>query len=437
MKKVLSAIHLLILLAVCLIGIIECLYGVFQLIGICQRVNPIYPLTGHFSNPGPYGGFIAMVLSVAVPLYFKSALFEKRLVSNLSAIVSFVTIVIGFFVLFSTFSRAAWLSLFVSLSIFAFWEKGLRHWIERHKLPSIFLLVVICILISVTFILKKDSAIGRLHIWNIELRAMRQAPLTGYGRGTVLGVYGEMQAAYFEEGERPKIITKVAGCPEYAFNEYFKIGIESGIPAMLGVFVILLLFVLVLLRLMTPLAYLLVSLSVFAFFSYPFESIHCPTENELEWEDAKELMDIGLYDEAVASLEPLYDVFSDNFRYLYDYGYSLYRCQNFSRSVEVLGKGASISSDPMFNVIIGRCYESVGLYNDAEREYMHAHFMVPQRLYPLILLMRMHTGLGNNQQALNYAYEILSQDINRNHPIMLSFQDEASSFVDSMSKHSY
>lgn len=49
------------------------------------------------------------------------------------------------------------------------------------------------------FLMKKDSAIGRFHIWHIELRAIMEKPWTGYGRNRVLGVYGETQADFFSQ----------------------------------------------------------------------------------------------------------------------------------------------------------------------------------------------------------------------------------------------
>ena len=271
-----------------------------------------------------------------------------------------------------------------------------------------------------------------LTIWDMELRAIAEEPLTGHGKGSVLGVYGDTQAGYFAEKERSKIITKVAGCPEYAFNEYFKIGIEYGIPAMLGVIAMLILVIALLLKFRSPFAYGLIAFCVFAFFSYPLEAIHIKSEAEKEWERIRYLTSMELYEDAVEELALLYNDLKDNYRFIYDYGYALHKCKRYQESSEILKEGAKISSDPMFYNIIGRNKEAMGLYEKAEQAYLHAYHMVPQRLYPLTLLMRMHVLLGNDKEALRYGKMILTKPVNERHKSMLRLQADARHCVDSL-----
>lgn len=188
----------------------------------------------------------------------------------------------------------------------------------------------------------------------MELKAIAEKPLTGHGKGSVLGVYGDTQAEYFAEKERPEIITKVAGCPEYAFNEYLKIGVEYGIPAMLGVILVLILLITILLKLQSPLAYGLITLCVFAFFSYPLEAIHIKSDAENDWDSIRYLSSMELYEDAIVELAPLYNDLKDNYRYMYDYGYALHKCKRYQESTDILNEGAAISSDPMFYNIVGK-----------------------------------------------------------------------------------
>ena len=74
----------------------------------------------------------------------------------------------------------------------------------------------------------------------------------------------------------------------------------------------------------------------------------------------------------------------------------------------------------------------MGLYEEAEQAYLHAHHMVPQRLYPLTLLMRMHIRLGNNNEALRYGRMILDKPVNERHGTMLRLQSDAKQSVDSL-----
>ena len=266
----------------------------------------------------------------------------------------------------------------------------------------------------------------------MELRAIAEKPLTGHGKESILGVYGDTQAKYFAEKERSEIITKVAGCPEYAFNEYLKIGVEYGIPAMVGVIIGLIFVIAFLLKFRSPFAYGLIAFCVFAFFSYPLEAIRIKSDAEKKWENIRYLSSMELYEEAIEELAPLYDNLRGNYRYIYDYGYALHKCRRYQESNEILKVGAKMSSDPMFYNIIGQNYEAMNLYQESENAYLHAHYMVPQRLYPLTLLMRMHIRLGNNQEALRYGKMILNKPVNERHLTMLRLQSETRECLDSL-----
>jgi hypothetical protein len=81
--------------------------------------------------------------------------------------------------------------MIVALSLFAYREKKFRLFFKRRRYVICILIVLLLTFMAVTFAIKKDSALGRFHIWNIECKAISKMPLTGYGYNTVLGVYGE------------------------------------------------------------------------------------------------------------------------------------------------------------------------------------------------------------------------------------------------------
>ena len=388
-------------------------------------------MTGLFDNPGPYGGLIAILLAL-LGAYIIYNINDKKLFIKGIVISSAISCIMCLIVLPVSMSRAAWVALGVAALVFGFKELRLAEWIRKHKIVATITSIIVILAVIGVFFLKKDSAIGRLHIWHMELRAIAEESLTGHGKGSVLGVYGDTQAQYFTEKERPEIITKVAGCPEYAFNEYLKIGVEYGIPAMLGVIVGLIIVIALLLKFRSPFAYGLIAFCVFAFFSYPLEAIHIKSDAEKKWDSIRYLSSMELYEDAVEELAPLYDDLKDNYRYMYDYGYALYRCKRYQESTDILKDGAAISSDPMFYNIIGRNKEAMGLYEEAEQAYLHAHYMVPQRLYPLTLLMHMHIRLGNNNKAMRYGKMILDKPVNERHRTMLRLQANARHCVDSL-----
>lgn len=87
------------------------------------------------------------------------------------------------------------------------------------------------------FFLKPDSALGRLFMWKITCRAIAAHPWgchTGFACA-----YGGAQSLYFASGNYAAWEERVAGSPEYAFNEYLEFALTYGIVmCILALFVI-------------------------------------------------------------------------------------------------------------------------------------------------------------------------------------------------------
>lgn len=394
------------------IALYESVTGLFQVMGLASSRNSFFLLTGTFTNPGPYGGCLAILIAVLAAYALKHRKTTGLLNRTLMCI-SLVSCTLCFIVLPATMSRAAWLGIAVAMVILVFHEFDPSLWIAQNRGWTTAIVVALAIIMTASFYMKKDSALGRLHIWHMELLAIADNPWHGHGTGTVLGVYGETQAAFFAEKQRHEIVIQTAGCPEYAFNEYLKVGVEHGVPAMLGLIVGVLTLISILLHFQSPFAYGVIVLAVFAFFSYPSECIHFKTDAEKHWDNVRYLSTMELYEDAVEEYRPLYSQLKGNYRFLYDYGYALHKTERYDESTIILTEGLRISSDPMFSNIIGKNYEALGEYEVAERWYLHAHYMVPCRLYPLVLLMELKNKTGDSDAALDYAEIILSMPYNK------------------------
>lgn len=405
--------------------------GLLQAMGLRASSCIDFTITGSFDNPGPYGGFIAISLAILGTFVLQNRNAQKWYDKAL-VILSSISCALCIIVLPASMSRAAWLAFGAAALVWGFKELRLADWIRKHKASAAIASVIVIIVMIGVFFLKKDSAIGRLHIWHMELRAIAEEPLTGHGKGSVLGVYGDTQAEYFAEKERPEIITKVAGCPEYAFNEYLKIGVEYGIPAMMGIIAVLILLIVLLLKFRSPFAYGLIAFCVFAFFSYPLEAVRIKPDVEKKWESIRYLSTMELYEDSVEELAPLYNDLKDNYRYLYDYGYALHKCERYQESTKILKEGAVISSDPMFYNIIGRNYEAMKEYDKARDAYIHAHNMVPCRIYPLVLLMEMYASIGDDKTAMKYGARALQAPYNERHRNMLLLRNRVQECCDTL-----
>ncbi len=458
----------------------ESVLGAMQLFGFAVSNNNMCPMTGSFANSGPYGGFLSTCIAVMLATGWKlrkSQNLDDKILLWLSAISG----CLGIIVLPASMSRAGMVALAVTAVVFALIRSKIKAILKQHKwlMPSIVALIVV-VGIGV-FSIKKDSALGRFHIWEMEVLAIADKPLTGHGYGNALGAYGDAQAKYFESEERPQERVRIAGCPEYAFNEFLRFGIEFGIPGLVLSFAITGIGIVLLCRGKSALACGLTTWSVFAMASYPLSVLQLRLllavflgaaaginlnigkskkrillsgavavaafifvlwlpENakkkvaENEWLEEQRNLKLGFYEGVADRLAALYPQLNADFRYMYDYGYALHNEGRYAESNEVLRKGASASSDPMFYNIIGKNFEAMGDYSEAVRNYIHSHYMVPSRLYPYILLMEMKEKQGDARQALIYARKALSLPVNSKNKSMCDLHDRAKKYYDEHSE---
>lgn len=454
----------------------ESVLGFGQLFGFAPTGGGRFLVTGSFENPGPYGGFVSVCTVVALS---SAMLFRKNafLADKALVVISGICGALGAAVLPSSMSRTGWAALIAASAVFLLREDFLRSFLRRHKwivVLSSALFIALCIL---AFSIKRDSALGRLHIWKMELRSIAASPLTGHGHGSALGAYGEAQAEYFESAVRSPERVQIAGCPEYAFNEYLKFGVEGGIPTLILSLVILWGSAAFLILRRSPLGWGLLAWDVFAFASYPlsvwqlkslllvflgaaagtavgervrrgwipaafavafaslsfaltFNELHRHCEAERCWKEEQRAAAFGIGDGESDRLAELYPYLKDEYKFLYDYGYALHRENRYEESTAILREGASKSCDPMFYDIIGKNMESLGRYSEAEECWMKAHYMVPSRLYPYILLMEMYDRLGNVERARFYAGEALAMNVNPRNMAMRELRLRARTFLE-------
>ncbi len=475
----------------------ESVVGLQQVFGHRLSRHAAFGMTGSFDNPGPFGGFVSILLSLVTVFFIRhiksfaclsSMAFRGFLSVRLKnvcrslyvrwilfrfipLIISGIALFFGFIVLPASASRAGWVAFALSLLLYITIETDWVRRLVRHK-TYLFLAVAAVLVVSAgVFLMKKDSAIGRLHIWNMEIRAIEESPWVGTGPGSAMGAYGEAQEQYFRNGNGSTDIVRIAGSPEYAFNEYLKVGMETGIPGLLLAMFLAAASVYVLLKHKSPFAYGLSAAAVFSFFSYPLSvpaiavtitiffavaascgdghEKRCPViakvaavmcipvigfvmysecrrdkESDDSWRSARQMSSFEMYDDAIAGMERLYPEMLWNYRYLYDYGYALHKAGRYAESNEIMQKGAKLSSDPMFHNIIGKNFSAMGQYDIAEEEFIKAHYMVPCRLYPLVLLYGLYETAGRDEDMKEVGMKILSMPVNSKNRTMKELKEK-------------
>ena len=224
--------------ALLVMGSIEAVWGWRQLFGWTASGHSLYLLTGSFFNPGPYSGYLAMVLPVCLHEYLGN---RQKIVRRAAGVVGAVLLC----VLPAGMSRSAWIAAGVAClwvyACHAGWSgKWRRQWSEHRKRTTAWLVCGVCVLVllgSGLFLLKPDSARGRFFMWRMACHAIAEQPWSGHGNGSFAAAYGDAQEAYFSAGDYEAWEERVAGSPEYAFNEYVQIAVEWGVPCLLGVLI--------------------------------------------------------------------------------------------------------------------------------------------------------------------------------------------------------
>lgn len=256
-------------------GLIEVVWGLGQLYGFADSQHRIFITTGSFFNPAPFAGYLAIVLPLSIYFIINKET-EYKLLSAIIKYSSATVCLTIILILPATISRASWLAaiagcITVFVGHYSIWLKSFYKKHNKWICPVVIVyLLVFYLALTNIYHLKKDSADGRLLMWKIAYKTAIRHPW-GVGLGGFPVATGETQIAYFEGEEATANEKLLVGSPEYAFNEYLQIAIESGVAG-LSLFFIIMGFAVrnLLLNKKYGLLGALVALLVFAFFSYPF-----------------------------------------------------------------------------------------------------------------------------------------------------------------------
>jgi O-antigen ligase len=445
-------------------GFVEAVWGLKQLYGLSPSQHTLFKTTGSFFNPGPYAGYLAMIMPLALYYLlndyrvFKNKIHHTYIPFYLRWSISLLSFSSILLVLPATMSRAAWIAAVAGCLVasFLFLVKNkqlktrVRH--SRKRTPGVLLGVVV--LSVACFIgmyhLKKDSADGRAFIWKISTRVIKDHPF-GVGLGNFPGVYGEKQAEYFATQQSSEQQQLVAGNPEYAFNEYVQICIELGIfPFLLFIAMIIYTGYTAVKRKKYAATPALVALLIFASMSYPFSvlpflisfvflMVLClPSGREIKqaypskftgilvvalffitgmavhnryplreayqrWNKSKILYGVALYEEVNEEYAKLYRYLDHEIRFLFEYAQSLAKTNRYEESNGVLEKAMKISCDPMLYNVMGKNHQALGNYALAEQCFNKAGTIVPSRLYPYYLLAKLYDEKGDGDRVCQMA----------------------------------
>ena len=428
-------------------GIYQSCLVLGQLLGYGISNHLRFVVTGSFFNPGPCGIFLAGVFVLAVAMMkkgYRKVGFNLMFVRYVTACVTFgVTLV----AMIPTMSRAGWIGALVGVMLLyrgeiVSWGNTRRRWVIGGGI------VGMIIVLTLFYLLKKDSANGRLFIWQNTVSAYWKTPLFGVGIDGFERAFAEAQHDYFEKEkvlEQDNRHVEMAGVVESAFNEplalFLLLGAVGGVLAAMVLFFKL--------QRLTAYSCVAVALLVASFFSYTFyiPSIaivflfavaQLPDRrvrggryvNVLmfgmigvvvlyfnfreygnrwayrEWKKRAVYYTQEDYESVIDDYERLYPILKYNFKFLFEYGHSLHKVGRYEESNIMLKRGIRHSADPMFWNIAGNNYLALKQYDQGMTAYLRAYYTCPNRVYPLYLLTKLEAERGDTTM-MNYYGRIL------------------------------
>ena len=439
-------LRLFFLTTIVVTGLVEAVLGMRQLHGFEGSNHSLFRLTGDFYNPGPYSGYLALVLPVCLWMILR----QTKMYLYYLAWGTLLAIIV---VLPAGMSRTAWIAAALSCA----WV----YWVQRigwkktktyiYEFQTLTIISSVLVLISVAgaltgiFLLKKDSANGRLLLWKITEQAIVEQPWTGTGLGGFPAAYAETQAQYFASGEASETEMMVAGCPEYGFNEFLQIGLEQGLVGLM-VFVLLLGYSLFrgVKNRQAGAAGGILALMVFSLASYPLQlpefwvvlvvlmgiidssvvvtdtpptpsregrkilsvtviggmAVCCGWlfwqqkgyyQGYKKWNTLKMLYNSKAYEAAADGYEELVPLMGHKPELLFEAAQCLSKTERFAEANRLLERAMKLSGDPMIHYMAAKNEQDLGNYQKAENLLLHAIEILPERIYPYYLLTKLYS----------------------------------------------
>ena len=455
-----------VIIAIEMAACFESVLGILQIMGLLDSNNSIFTCTGTFDSPGPLGGFLAVIISISMAVIFEKkvrndkthSLFFDKLILKMS----YVSIALCSILLPSTQSRAALLSIIAASLIYLIKDSKIRNWIFHHWL---LFTIIIIILSSFVVFFKRPSMNGRLITYKIEIKAIQRNGYKGVGLGHFSNAYGKMQRDYFSnkisicngelkycESDKERIF---ADNPKVGFNDYLQFGIEFGVGPLFLLLMLVLLIGFRLYKCHSPFCQGMISLLVFALFSYPFSlwefrmlfivfAAYAGSQNKLKviprgdsllfaliylipfsifirsivvvrniyqyetrWREERFIFGNGDYMSYEYCCSQLYPIMKSNCAFLYEYAYSMFMNGNLIESEKIANQSLALNGNSLTFILLGDIHKEQGLIKEAEKDYLDSFLALPDRLYPLYKLAVLY---HDSNQIINYQNLVRSID---------------------------
>ncbi|MFY0255137.1 O-antigen ligase family protein [Chitinophaga sp. 30R24] len=472
--------YMILLFAIILCASVEAFTGYLQIAGYKISNNENFQLTGNFPNPGALAGFLVSTIAVFFAGYngiLKDELRRyypraKFIISTLPIILLAASVFI-LIIIACTASRAAWFSVIIFMLLVHF-SKMLNKVLGLPKFYRLALLsilsIALCFVIGKVYLMKKNSADGRILVWKSTLHMICDRPFTGVGLDRFKSFYMLYQSDELKH-QRSESYADFAGETIYAFNDPLQLFAENGVLA--GIIVVMLFIILMRTNIKRDCGYgvlckySLISIGFFSLFSYPSAILlvkmnvlfsiaylvqyHKPVftfkihlslykrvfqiglicscllmiiilwkkndrlrKDYYIWNEALECYRDGDYGNAVAFYKKVYPTFNKEGDFLMQYGKTLEIYREHILALTILNRAVACHNTYFLQCAIGDAYKSLKQYPEAEAAYKKASLMIPAKFYAEYLLANLYVETNQNEKARLIAQHLLKKKIKVN-----------------------
>jgi O-antigen polymerase len=431
-------------------------------------------LTGTLENSGLFAGLMVSLFPFVSWWISKLSGKVLRKLMVLLSTICMVSIIIF------TQSRSGFYAF--TLTLFLLNTNSIAQWYYRVDLHKRIAVITVCIFSIITisgllYHIKVRSAEGRNLIWTVTLEHGLDKPVLGIGYGNFPQLYNYWQGEHFNKKTGDSALTRsVASLSFIAFCEPLQIFIETGA---MGLIAYLLIIVLVVRNFLKkgihsntePYLISILSVFIFSFFSYPYHcvpiillTILCLSALVVNavpvkfWRinngfrvalialltccfrplvlfQVKELKAVGRWNEIQESSEfngrdlaPFYRGLDKQLAIIplfrYEFGVYLYNTKKYREAIQILEENGRNLPDIETLLTLGKCYDEVGNFGQAENSFKIASEIIPSNLQSRYLLIKLYLKHGNRLKGVQLANEFLKMPVKVNSPAADEMKNE-------------
>ena len=120
---------------------------------------------------------------------------------------------------------------------------------------------------------------------------------------------------------------------------------------------------------------------------------------------------MGIYEKTVDDYKTLFPQLRHQKQFLFEYAQCLSKTEQYTESNRIFEEYLLYGSDPMVYNCMGNNFKEMGDYTKAESMYIRASQIVPNRHYPLYLLMKLYHETGQTEKAKFMALSLINKPV--------------------------